>query len=184
MFLGLLFVRKNLLDFFSHRCFGDDIVIIVLKFDPFLFWIAKNYRKQNISLDGNISFSFYQLIDLRNFLSDHSSKNFLRQSPLGEFLLEEFSWMYVFHIFFLEEINNYTVLWTSELSLLYQISYQYQALSLILRNSENPSHYIHSILFTIPFHLFYEIANFLPYDLYYFFYFSLEISTIFTDYIN
>ncbi len=162
MLLSLLLVRKNLLDFFSHGCFGDDIVIVILKFDPFLFRIAKNYGKQNISLDGNISFSFYQLIDLRNFLSDHSSKNLLCQSPLSEFLLEELSWVYIFHICFFGEINNYIILWTSELSLLYKNSHQYQVLSPILRNSEKIPQHLQFILFAKPISLILWNSEFCP----------------------
>ncbi len=93
MFFGLFLERKELLEFWRHSDFDGFIVEIILEFESFLFRITKNCRQQNIPLDGNISFSFDEFIDLRDFLTDHGSKLFLGQSSAREFLLEELSWM-------------------------------------------------------------------------------------------
>jgi hypothetical protein len=66
-------------------------------FDPFLFWVIKNYGQQNIPLYGDISFSFDQLVDLRNLFANHGSETFLCQSSAREFLLNHFPWMVMFY---------------------------------------------------------------------------------------
>lgn len=147
---GLLFFGKDFLELIAHIGLGDTIVEIILKLYPFLFRIVENDGQQNIPLDGDISFSFDELVDLGNLLSDHSRKYLLRQSSFGELLLEQLSWMLDFHVFLFFEINNCT----------------------ILRNSE--FFYFISLSTINNFYLFYETVNCL------FFKLHLEFNTLFT----
>jgi len=98
--------------------------------------MMENNRQQNIPLDGDVSFTFYEFIDLRNLLADHCGKLFLSQSSFCELLLEDFSWVLVFHYCSYAEINNYIILWISELSLYIFFFFWIKLFSLILRNSE------------------------------------------------
>lgn len=136
MFFCFLFVRKQFFYFWCHMFFCYYIIIIILESNPFLFGITKNYRQQNIPLDSNISFALYEFIYFRNFLPHHGGKIFLCPSPLSKFLLKQSSWMLMFHCLKYNHVNNYIILWNSELQLYNKIKTKIKSISLIPRNSE------------------------------------------------